>query len=221
VVHASGGSIGSLAVATGTETDIATWTLTAASINAMSGRYVKFIIGFLEDYPYFENFRYRIKLLSGTEVIWQSSQVQIDTGVSMAIRDLLTFALPPGLAGLTNLATIDLTLTGYQETGANVNSWIDWVQLTPVDGFAFVRTKGIATNNRIVLDGINDVYYSDTPASSNTTLSYVYKTSIPIMLQPGRVQRLYFLQHTDFADEYYTWQKLGVKVFYRPRRLSI
>lgn len=206
-------------VPSGVETTLANWTLEDALISAAAGRYYKFMPAFTTGLLGNQNYRYRIKFTAGI-LFWQSSYTKLDSSYDIGIRDLFTVAIPPALAGLASLEGFDLALSVYQETGFTRAITIDYAQLLPVDGYQYVYSRGTAQNERIVLDGFDKMNYQDN-GSGLLKLPYITTGGMPIMLQPGRTQRLYFMQHTNVGSGHYVAETLAVKVYIRPRRLTV
>jgi len=99
------------------------------------------------------------------------------------------------------------------------------MQLIPVDGFRYIQginTAGATTNERIVDDAILRYTYQDDGAGADKRGFYATYGN-PIHLYPAKNQRLYFLMHGNGASTEMATvnRKLSVKLYYRPRRLSL
>lgn len=218
---ASGGYYVDSTVGSGAEVDLLDWTISGTILSAAAGRWFKALIKFQAS-TNVNSFKFRLQIEYNGAVIWKGPQVSPDATRDLAILDILTFQLPPSLAGLSNLAEMHLVLTAYQNSGVNLTLGIDFIQLTPVDGYRELYGAGGAAeyNRRIVDDGIIPALYEDDGSGSGKTPNWVgYST--PIMLQPGRAQRLYFLNHTQGGGISRIQHTTAVKLYYRPRRLSI
>jgi hypothetical protein len=216
----SGGYYRHYALASGSEADIFTWTLATAYLNACKGGFFKILARFLAAAPTSVKFRIKLKLL-GTN-IWQSGQVTLDASRSTQIRDLLTLRLPPWLLGQTNLQELTMILTGQQSTGSPVDVNLDFLQITPLDGWRMLECSGYGAvqNERFVDDGVNEVSYMDDGAGDNKAGILVGYGS-PIALYPNKLQRLYFLMHSNSTNIAEIARTASVKLFYRPRRRTI
>jgi hypothetical protein len=204
--------------------DMLTWTITAAALDAAKGQMVKGVIRFLSGGTYVGNitsvwFRLRIEL-DGNPLFY-TGRVKPDVAYATVIRDLFTFNLPPWLRGETGHIALDLTLEAYQATGATKQIEVDTMYLFPADGWRFINTNNIVTDTeRLVDDGFKDlVYIDDTAGDDKHSICVAY--GAPIMLEPGKDQRLYFLMHTTTANTSSILRYLTVKLYYRPRRYTI
>lgn len=208
-----------ITVPSGAETSLANWTLSDAMISAAAGRYFKFMPAFKTGLLGNNNYRYRIKFTDSL-LFWMSSYVKLDASIDVGIRDMFTIAIPPALAGLANLKGFDLEFTVYQETGSTGVISIDYAHLMPVDGYMYVFSRSTAQNERIVLDGFSRIAYQDN-GSGLIRQPYINTSAGPIMLQADRTQRIYFAQHTNVGSSFANDETLEIKIYTRPRRLSI
>lgn len=217
----SNGQYNQTTVASGSEIDLFIWTLTTAQLNAAAGRWFKALLRDLIG-TNLRYFKFRLELRYGGVAIWRGGQVLTDSNYSTSIRDLLTFQLPPGMGGQTGMGDLDLVLTGEQSTGSAKMISLDYLQLTPVDGYRFLAHlgPGVEYLRRVVDDGITPVLYEDDNNGTERVPTLVGQGS-PIMLQPGRTQRLYFLSHGNSGYSSSIIRTLGIKLYYRPRRLTI
>lgn len=208
-------------LANGSEGDLLTWQLTANDLSFAAGRWYKALLRFqIEANSTFA--QYRLQLEYNSIAIWKGPLVSLDTNYSLAIRDILTFQMPPSLAGLANLGALDLVLRGYQTTGAAIDLKIDCLILLPVDGYRLINgVLGAAEyNRRVIDDGITPILYEDDGSGAGRIPTWIgYST--PIMLQPNRTQRLYFITHSEAGGTAPIVQTISVKIYYRQRRLSI
>lgn len=204
----------------GVETTLFTWSLTSAFLNACKGSFYKILARFCTTAP--TNVRLRLKLQYNLTTIWQSGQVAPDPTRSLLIRDLFTLRLPPWLPGQTDLNAITMLLTGQQSTGSAINVDLDFLQITPLDGWRMLECLGygIVQNNRLVDDGINGSFYIDDGAGANK-IGILVGYGNPIVLYPGKKQRLYFLMHNWLGDSAEIARTASVKLFYRPRRRTL
>jgi hypothetical protein len=217
---ASGGKYLAVTLSNTLETTIRSWTITGAQLNAAKGRFFKAIARFA-DSTGLASVRYRLKVVWNVSTLWESAQAYPDTNRAIIIRDLTTFRLPPWLEGLGSQDSVDLVLTGQVVT-APVTINLDFLQLTPVDGWRYIIPKGYGApyNTRIVDDGIDGRIYVDDGAGASKAGIFIGYGS-PIMLQPNKLQRLYFLQHSSSIDTAQIDRTLSIKLFYRPRRLTL
>jgi len=153
-------------------------------------------------------------LLVNLTTVAETPEVTLATG----LNDLGIIQLPPWLTGQTGLYELSLTLYGHLTGGATLN--LDYIQLTPLDGYRMLipRGYGAAYQTTIVDDGITRSLYV-TWGGSGKTGHYVGHGE-PLTLFPTVAQRLYFLFSnssggTDIARTHVA------RVYYRPRLLTI
>jgi hypothetical protein len=217
---ASGGNYENIVFSsTGSESKIASWALSSNLLTAAAGRFYKVLVRFFQD-PRL-SVRYRFKLVWNNATVWNGPLVSMDLLYATSIRDMGTMRLPPWLPGLTGLS--ELTLDLYAIGAGTVK--IDYLFLTPVDGWRKLECIGynLPANSRAIDDGIDDRLYADTGSGSDKIGLFVGYGQ-PIHLEPGKNQRLYFLQadNAGFAGaDSSIARTLGVKLYYRPRRLSL
>jgi len=135
------------------------------------------------------------------------------------VQDLGALPIPPGgyVAGMGTgmyAAIKSLTATGSDTLG------IDWLQIFPTGVGRYRVIKGIvnfgmSTNEEVIDDGPNNACYG---LSGANTLPIFRPLHTPIYLWPGRAQRFRLLISGGSSIE--TGVAWGVKVEYRPRRLS-
>jgi hypothetical protein len=187
--------------------------------NACKGQYYKMLFRFAAGPP--TNMQLRIKLNWGSTTIWQSGLVAPDDQWGTAIRDMFTVRLPPWLPGLTGITPLTMTISGLATTGAGGwNLDLDFIQFTPVDGYRWIDNLAPAPqNSRIIDDGINHFTYIDDGTTNKGPAAETIGN--PIMLFPGKKQRLYFLMHADLADTAEIDRTISIKFYYRPRRRTL
>ena len=212
-----------ISVSSGSEIDLFTWTLSTAMLNAAKGGRMKALFRF--DPTYYANVRqvwYRLKASWQSSPIWQSERAKPSTVRATSIRDLFSLRLPPWLPGSTSLDDITLTLTGYQNTGSALTIGLDFLQLTPADGWRYLTaiTYGVANGSRLVDDAITGELYVDNASGADKIGSFI-GSGDAIHLKPGKLQRLYFLMHSSSANAAEIDRTMAVKVFFRPRRFSL
>jgi len=162
---------------------------------------------------------------AGSTIIWSGPLVNLSDELS--IQELGTLQLPPFLTGGTAAACY-LQIFGYADSGTP-NIDIDFLQLTPLDSYRQFTSSVlyVVYNDRLVDDEPAGYLYVDTPATpANGRQGGTVSIGSQILLWPSRAQRLYFLQRawTSGAptDELAAIDRtLTVRVYYRPRRLTI
>lgn len=221
----SGGDKSTVSLSSDAELDLLTWSLSSVMVSAAKGKYVHAlmrVVGSASISMYW-TIRWRVKLKWGVTTIWQSEQVQPSDLRALGLRDLFEFRLPPWLEGMGSLDALSLVLTG-QRTDETVieDSSIDYLQLLPADGFRYITSNGygVAYNSRAIDDGINGQTYRDNGADA-ARVGIFSTYGEPIQLEPNKLQRLYFLMHSDTYGEAEIARTLSVKASYRPRRRTL
>ncbi len=197
-----------------TEVDLLTWTLSTELLNKLAGRYVRIIGIFTGSVPTSTWLRFKVKFALTT--IWEGPLTLLGT---ISLQELVSMRLPPYLVGAGDLYPLDLVLSAKSSVSHSFG--LDFLQLTPLDGWRKLVYKGygLGYEARIVDDAIDGYLYTDGWTPAGKTGHYVGYGE-PILLQPGRVQRLYFL-HMPWAGSFVIYRTLSVKIYYRPRRLTI
>jgi len=113
-------------------------------------------------------------------------------------------------------------MSGEQNTGSSINLNLDFLQITPLDGWRLLECSGygVLQNSRIVDDGFNDVFWIDTGSESDKA-GYLVAHGSPIELYPGKKQKLHFLIHSNIGNTAEIARTASIKLFYRPRRRTI
>lgn len=144
------------------------------------------------------------------------------TSTSSRLVDLGTMQIPPGLGNSVNQADTTLRFDVRSDSSTLLN--IDYVQLFPTTGLRHLAQRGnlIPNNDFVVDDGIEGMAYSDeTDSSGNLGKHAIYaQLESPVLLWPGRHQRLYFLHDTDGSDAPIATQTT-VRMWYRARTMTI
>jgi hypothetical protein len=228
--NASGGNTTNLYTASGNqykkcdwegaaETALLTWELSTPLLTKLSGRYIRIISRYPVAAPTGLCLRVTVKM-SATP-LWEGPLVLSGTG---QIQELVSLRLPPYLLGAGNLYPLNLVLSAKIDTAEAHSCGLDYLQLTPLDGWRKLHPKcyGLDFGVRLVDDGIDGYLYSDGWTSEGKLGQYI-GFGESILLHPGKVQRLYFLhQHMEHSTQKAPINRtLSVKVYYRPRRMTV
>ncbi len=96
---------------------------------------------------------------------------------------------------------------------------VDFLQLTPLDGWRNLKLAQVAVNYWIVLDELGEkVYQTDNSAAY---VSPGNGSGAPLMLYPGRENRLHFLWAFSGGPSMDITYLASVAVMYRPRRRTL
>jgi hypothetical protein len=135
------------------------------------------------------------------------------------VQDLGVLQLPPYLESETVLYNFDVLLYARGANGATV--YLDYLLLMPLDGWRVYRplASGIAQNGILKDDSMAGRLWIEGLAGTQRDVHYIAEGE-PLQLTPGQDHRLIFLgANTSNASE--PARTFAVKVFYRPRRLTV
>lgn len=217
----SNGNYSAYSLAANGETVMYTWTLSSALLGQAKGHYFKIIGRFKASYGVVRT-RFKPYLFYNNVVpIWEGSDVLPDSAYARALRDLGMIRLPPWLPGVSSLSALSLRLSGKRIVSESLSIGLDFLYLLPVDTYHQYTVIGhVLDNGRLIDDGINGMIYTDDGADGNRQGNVVGSGS-GIYLEPGKLQRIYFLFHCALADSAPVDRTLSVKLYYRPRRATI
>lgn len=143
----------------------------------------------------------------------ESPAVKLD-GINV-LQEIGVLQIPPWLPGETSLAGVTLALYGYD--AATPNLGIDYIQLFALDGYRKLTPAGygLPYNAVLVDDRISENVYVGLTGKSG-----YYVGTGDILLQPNKLQRLYFLCTSSTGGGGID-RTATIKVYYRPRRSSL
>jgi len=217
----SNGNRKDLSVTT-TESELLTWTLGTSLLSDCGGNFFTVLARLpLTNSGNINNTKFRLKLKDSTGVVWTGPQIRPDSVYSYAILPLGSMRLPPRPVGGNSTAmTLALWL---QSVSGSFTVSLDFLELAPLDGWRLLQRVGdaVAFNDRWVDDMIGRYAYVDTGEGSNRRATVRALGAPPIRLMPNKLQRLYFLAHTNTAFVCEVDRLHSVRAFYRPRRLAI
>jgi hypothetical protein len=192
------------------------WALSTARLNACAGRWFRLWARFHSQPGSGLYLTPKITYPSGSPLTVVSEGQEVLLSSTGYLQDLGTLQLPPWLPGETGFAAVDLSLYAREDGGGSFN--LDYVQLTPLDGYRVLvpRGYGAAYGATLVDDGIDGSLYL---TFGSTKAGFYIGQGRPIHVWPGRDQRLYVLfTSTSGAEIARTHQ---VQAWYRPRRLTL
>lgn len=195
------------------ETEALRFTLSAAFLDTAKGNRFRLLARFVTGGSTGLRVTVKVRMASVTTVA-QTPEVTVSTG----LNDLGILQLPPWLTGQTGLYELGLSLYGRLTGGGTLN--LDYIQLTPLDGYRMLvpRGYGAAYQATLVDDGITRALYV-TWGGSGKTGHYIGHGE-PLMLLPTKAQRLYFL-FTNSGGGTDIVRTHTVRIYYRPRLLTI
>lgn len=167
-----------------------------------------------------------IRNQSGTHDLWYGEEVQLPRNVTSSnIVDLGVVPIPLAPSA-TYTMTVQLALGIRASASSTVN--LDFVQLTPLDGYRVLKPGSYQFQNpmAIIDDGVDELTYISAGSTDIITapgVDYYYPLDAGsgnyIMLYPGIAQRLYILK--TLTSGALVGDALKTKVYYRPRRLTL
>jgi hypothetical protein len=215
VATASSGSYQTFTTALDSQVAIFDWTLTSNMLTDCAGNWFQIMWRSTEDLRYIW---FEWELHAGSTTVWKSDEFQVDRSVATAIRAAGAVRLPPWLPGLESSVELGLKLYGRKTGGFTCA--IDFLELWALDSYAvlFGSSGYVPYGDTLVYDGIEKTtYVSGTTGNAGTFTAYAG----PIMVEPGKDERLYFLQHANQADLAEVDRTMKVVAKYRPRRLCL
>lgn len=200
------------------ESELLTWTLSTAVLNACRGNYFRLLARFATT-PAYTDLWVRVRIKFSLTTIWEGPQVLLNNVYNL--QDLGVLQLPPYLVGAGDIYPLNLVLYGQRNVSGTHSLSLDFVQLSPLDGWRKFspRGYGLAYGVRLVDDGIEGQTYTEGWATAGKTGHYI-GSGERIMVWPNARQRLYFL-HDGISGVAAIDRTLRVQGFYRPRRLTI
>ena len=202
-----------LDIAPNASTITLTWSLSAAQLQRTQGRWFRLLLR-VNDHSGDLRVRPEVRDASGTYTLWSGDSVVLRS-LYGGIYDLGSVPLPPGgFATAYGALTLALQFTGTSLTE------LDFVQLTPLDSFRYLECMGSVANGESVVDnGYEGLAYV---LSSAAYLPLVSPRGEPLMLTPGRLQRVFVLQQNLTGNSLAPiGDTMAVRVWHRPRRRTI
>jgi len=189
------------------------WTLPAATLADAAGRPFRLLARFAGGIGVATVYA-EVRSADGLSVIWRGDKTALPD-LYGGILDLGVVSLPPGgYSTAYGALTLALIFTGLGQR------YLDFMQLTPLDGFVLLESMGpCAQGESVVYDSIEERQYV---LSGSAELSYVSASGAPLLLQPGVINRLIFLVgDTTTPNNGEISYGFTVRAWYRPRRLTI
>jgi hypothetical protein len=215
----SGGYYNAKSWAVTTETELLDWIISTTLLTACAGNYFRLLLRLATTLAY-SDLWLRVKIKMELTTIWESEWSLAPNGFSLF--ELATAQLPAYLAGEGDIYPAHLVLYGKRATAGTHTLNVDFLQLSPLDGWRKLQPQGynLGYLARLVDDMIEDHLYTDSWDTPGKLGNY-YTASAPLALLPNKTQRLYFLHDTDIGGGSAIIRTFSLKVFYRPRRRSI
>jgi hypothetical protein len=221
---ASGGAYRTQSWSGTSETILFRWEIPQATLNVASGRYYRILLwlfsalaGSVTDLEV----QWRLRL-GAASILSQTEWEPLPTGRKLV--ESASIQLPPrplgdGLEGM-NYYPLDLLLVARRLGGASTTLDVDFLQITPLDGYRSYRSLGFQIDTDVVLvdDGVANHLYTIDWSTSGAVSNYV-ANGPHIRLYPNHTNRLYFLVSGTTGDS--ISRTAEVQIYYRPRVLSL
>lgn len=221
IAHAScsGGAYGRGNLDTDAERVLFEWALPTALLNAAGGRLFRVIGRFIQTQHVLRT-RFRLRIAYSVSTLWEGDWLSPDPASGDLTRELATLRLPPWLMEAGSSVPLTLYLIGKRVDATVTAVDLDFIQLTPMDHYRVLtpRGYGLPYGARLVDDGLIEQVYS---VSGGLRAGYYIPTGRPIELVPGVDQRLYFLMSPQIVTVGDIQRTLSVRIWYRPRRLTL
>jgi len=201
------------------ETRIANWAISSSDLDTFTGRYYRVLMhlgGYVLNGTWV---RVKLMLPASTPLttIYEGDLVELNSGVKT--QDLGVVQIPPWLPGETGLEALALSLWGRKIGGGSLNG--DYLKLLPADAYRELIPAGYGSymGTRVVDDQITDRLWNEAGDGTDKTGHY-YVRGNRQYLWPGMDATLYVKTTTSSRTMTDAIQG-AVRVYYRPRRLSV
>ena len=201
------------------------YALPSGSLEKWAGEYYA-VMGVFEEDPPEQSFFGAIKLLDVSRVISISEGPTTEFNTTKHIQSFGSLRIPPNVIKADDYIEEQRMEVRIKNYSTAASLFIDAFYILPTDGYRHITQEGhtACTNDYIIDNGENDtVLFVD--GDNNKKLTIMTWRGNPISLIPNKNQRLYLLHEEGIAvttqagcDPH---RKHGIKVKYRPRRLTI
>lgn len=197
------------------------WTISAATLQKTQGRWFRLLanVYYRTTTTVIETMQASLWDSASVAALWRGPQVAINrANVSdRPLIDLGLVPLPPA-AYDASFGALRLQVDLAVASGTGTTD-IDFLQLTPVDSYRVLAIKAIAVaNNALVVDnGIDGLAYVE---DGGVRYPYLQPGSAPLLVYPGKLQRIYVLADRPGATSDIT-NKWLARLWFRPRRVTL
>lgn len=214
----SGGKYKATSTLAAAQANVMEWDLSSSLLGHCNGRWFRLLMR-LKDKDTTSGTDIQPKILFAVTPVSEGEEVRLNS--SHELQDLGVVQLPPWLQGMdADLYSVTLALYG-RRASATGSLDVDFVQLTPMDGYRVLKPRGYGCSFgiRLVDDAIGGWLWTDGWSGDQRTGHY-YGEGQPLQLVPGKNQRLYFLM-TNSSSGCEIVRTASVRVYYRPRRVAM
>lgn len=200
------------------EVQVLKWTLYPSRLGWMLGRGFKPVVR-LASLPAANIFlRWKIAAKTLSTTIDQTAQLKVNSTRSLVTLPTLYLPpqpLSPGLEGAGLYDDTQIELWAECVTAGTKRLELDFVQLLPVEQYAFLTDVGGAEQgNSLHLNGGLEQVYTENNTNGRQSIGHVLNGGY-IKLRPGKYNRVYVLYETDSG--FPVDDSLTLKIFYGPR----
>lgn len=208
----SGGAYASASISTDNETDL--FTITWGDVFAYLGGDLYHVMARFRNNTSLANVRFRLKLVSGSVVIWSGPLAPLTT--TDIIQDLGVVNLPPG--DPTMWSSLSLVISGKRTTAATETIQLDFVQIIGREFAKLEYLTPLAQNEDTLFGGDLKSRYRRGTVKAMDIVVYGAESLTVI---PGMVNAFFFLAQTATANTAEINRKLSIRASYHPRRSTI
>jgi hypothetical protein len=204
-------------VATGTA-EITAWyyLMPSTTLEAAGGNWFRVLV-YIPFSPTASDIKIKARIsIDLITTLWEGQWVSV--GNNATLLDLGTVQLPAYLVDAADVYPLTIELRTKRSGSGSVSVPIDFVELAPLQSWRLLRSLGYDTGYNVTLhdDPAKGLIYTNGWSPAGSVGNYVALGS-PIMLVPGYTNVIYLLvTPTDTI-----LRSTQIKVFYRPRRLTI
>ena len=198
------------------------WNLSTTLLQKSVGRWFRLLLAIkyrTATHAQSETVQAEILDSTGAFVVASGPEVSISTVAPgpYPLTDLGAFPLPPG--GYDSAwGALKLRLT-FRLASGTATTQLDFIQITSTDSYRVLdmRPTAIANNALVVDNGLDRLAYVET---SGARAPYAFPRGAPLMVWPGKLQRVYILADMPSGGINIDLKWL-VRMWYRPRRVSV
>ena len=197
------------------------WTLSTAMLDDYLGHLFKFLLRLKTGGTAYTDLWLKVKLFNQI-----SSVVMAETSWVLAPHDedlveLPTLRIPPYRTANQNYASFQLAISGKRYTTGSHTLDMDFLHVLPADVIRkYMPVAFIAQNDALVDDYPNGIVYTSKASSAGEIVTH-YGVGDPLLLLPGRTQRLYFAWDDGTDFEALIDYAATVRLWVTPRRRAL
>jgi len=176
------------------EAHVLSWTLSEAQLAWLAGHGFRPAMRLHSLPPVGVRWRWKIVEPDSGAVLDQSPQHLLDAAKHLQV---LPAVFPPVRTSVTPYSAFRLEAWLEFTTAGTKQIDLDFVQLLPLENFALCEPLGgLAQGQRLVLDWINNQFYSENETSGEKLVTHRV-SGAPLVLRPGCNHRIYVLYETE------------------------